>query len=98
MATITTKLVKDGNSMAVRLSKPVLAMSGLTGTVRLEVKQGQIIMRAAPRRTTRRKPREGWRQKIEQEIKAHGPITYADDYGDMMKEIDATVGDGLDDL
>jgi hypothetical protein len=82
--------------MAVRLSKSVLAMSGLSGAVELDVKQGQIIMRTV--RRTRHNPRAGWREQIEREIKLHGPPTYVDEYGDMLKELDATIGDGLEDL
>lgn len=90
MTTINTKLIKDGNSMAIRLPKQVLAMSGLTDIVQLDVKRGQITMRAP------HKPREGWRQQIEREIAAHGPLATADDYGDLQAENDATLGDGLD--
>ncbi len=89
MTTITTQIVKDGNSMAVRLSKPVLSMSGLHGKVQLDVKRGQITLRAAD------KPRASWRQQIEKEIKAHGPPDDIDGYGNMSAERDATLGDGL---
>ncbi len=52
MTTITTKLIRDGNSMAVRIPKTILAMSGLNGsngtggmggTIRMEAKNGQVI-------------------------------------------------------
>jgi hypothetical protein len=82
--------------MAVRLSKPVLAMSGLRDEVQLDVKQGQITLRAV--RPTRQNPRAGWRQKIEQELKTRGPLSTVDDYGDLVAELEATVGDGLDTL
>ncbi|MGH7195209.1 MAG: AbrB/MazE/SpoVT family DNA-binding domain-containing protein [Candidatus Saccharimonadales bacterium] len=89
MTTITTKLVKDGNSMAVRLPKQVLAMSGLTGVVQLDVRRGAIILR------TPTKARPGWRQQIEREIAAHGQPATIDDYGDLRAEIEATLKDGL---
>jgi len=52
--------------MAVRPPKPMLAMSGLQGTVLIDVKRGQITLRAADKN-----PQAGWRQKIKQEIKVH---------------------------
>jgi antitoxin component of MazEF toxin-antitoxin module len=90
MATITTRLVKDGNSMAVRLPKHLLLISGLHGVVQLDVAKGQITVRAI------REPRAGWKEQIEREIVAHGPLTMADDYGDLLVEADATLADGLD--
>lgn len=51
---ITTKLIKDGNSTAVRLPKTALELSGLSGTVELVVKDGEIILKNA---TT---ARSGW--------------------------------------
>ena len=48
MTTITSKLIKDGNSVAVRLPKPLLVMSGLHDLVRLEAKRGQIILTCSP--------------------------------------------------
>jgi antitoxin component of MazEF toxin-antitoxin module len=45
MTKITSKLVKDGNSTAVRLPKVALDMSGISGTVELIVKDGEIIIR-----------------------------------------------------
>jgi antitoxin component of MazEF toxin-antitoxin module len=90
MTNLTTKLVPDGNSMAVRLPKQVLTMSGLSGVVQLSVKRGQITIR------TPRNPREGWSRQIEQEVAANGLPAIVDDYGDMLAEINATLGDGLD--
>jgi antitoxin component of MazEF toxin-antitoxin module len=90
MTTLTTKLIRDGNSMAIRLPKLVLTMSGLDEVVQLSVKRGQITIRAP------HNPREGWSRQIKQEIATNGPIVMADIYGDMSSEIDATLGDGLD--
>jgi antitoxin component of MazEF toxin-antitoxin module len=89
MMTLTTKLVADGNSMAVRLPKNVLIMSGLNGAVQLSVKRGQITLRSPSN------PRQGWGKQIKQEIAANGPLSMVDDYGDMLAEIEATLGDGL---
>ena len=40
MTTIAAKLIRDGNSVAVRLPKTVLIMSGLSDDVQMEVKTG----------------------------------------------------------
>jgi antitoxin component of MazEF toxin-antitoxin module len=90
MTTLTTKLVPDGNSMAIRLPKQVLIMSGLSGVVQLSVRRGQVTIR------TPRNPREGWSQQIKREVAANGLPIMTDDYGDMLAEIDATITDGLD--
>jgi antitoxin component of MazEF toxin-antitoxin module len=90
MAIITTKLIKDGNSMAVRLPKQVLAMSGLTGMVQLDVRRGVITMRAPA------SSRTGWREQIKQDIIDNGPLATADDYGDLQAENEATLKDGLE--
>jgi antitoxin component of MazEF toxin-antitoxin module len=90
MTTLTTKLVRDGNSMAIRLPKQVLIISGLNEIVQLSVKHGQITIRAP------HNPRDGWGDKIKREISINGPIVMVDNYGDMSSEIDATLGDGLD--
>jgi antitoxin component of MazEF toxin-antitoxin module len=89
MTTLTTKLVQDGNSMALRLPKQVLMMSGLNGVIQLTVRKGQIVLRAP------RNPRAGWSQRIKQEIDTNGPLVMIDKYGDMLEEIDATLNDGL---
>lgn len=45
MNKITTKLVKDGNSTAVRIPKVALEMSGISGKVELLVEEGTIIIK-----------------------------------------------------
>jgi antitoxin component of MazEF toxin-antitoxin module len=82
MASITTKLVKDGNSMAVRLPKTLLIMSGLRGSVRLEAKKGQIIIKQEETH-----PRAGWKAQIEKVLKD-------DDFSDM----NMADADGLDNV
>jgi antitoxin component of MazEF toxin-antitoxin module len=88
MVSITTKLVKDGNSMAVRLPKTLLTMSGLRGSVQLEVKAGQIIIKQV-----KTQPRAGWKAQIEKVLKEEPDIN-ADDFSDM----NAADADGLDNL
>ncbi len=54
-----TRIVWIGNSQGVRLPKAVLAASGLSGEVEIEVGDGQVVIRAA------RHPREGWEEAFE---------------------------------
>lgn len=86
---ITTNLTTSGNSVAVRLPKELLRMSGLTKRVNLQAKNGQIIISRVPNL------RDGWKAQIEKELQAHGELSLTDDYGDMSKEADSTLGDGL---
>ncbi|OGL38632.1 hypothetical protein A3J32_00015 [Candidatus Saccharibacteria bacterium RIFCSPLOWO2_02_FULL_46_7] len=88
MTTITTKLVKDGNSMAVRLPKTLLAMSGLSSTVELEAKKGQIIIKRQMRQ-----PRKGWAKQIEQVVKTDPNALQPDP---ELSDWEASAADGLD--
>lgn len=58
MPKLITHLVKDGNSMAVRLPKTLLEMSNLHGEITLEAKRGQIVMRNS------KNPRSKWGEHI----------------------------------
>lgn len=86
MAMITTKLVKDGNSMAVRLPKHLLALSGLHGTIEMEVTHEQIILRAV------RSPRASWRERIDRVV--FDPKSKGSDHD--LDAWDITSADGLD--
>lgn len=59
MTTIRSKLVKDGNSTAVRIPKALLEMSGLSGLVEIEATRGAVIIRET------KDPRAGWAKAIE---------------------------------
>ncbi len=87
MATIPSKLVKDGNSMAVRLPKALLTMSGLHGAVELEAKKGQIIIKRQ-----KNHPREGWEEQIAHVI-ATDP--HALDRDPELEAWDGLAADGL---
>lgn len=86
MTTITTKLVRDGNSVAVRLPKTVLAMSGLREDVQMEVKHGQITLRSA------HKPRSGWKEQMAQTVRTNPKAAQLDD---ELNDWDVTTSDGL---
>jgi antitoxin component of MazEF toxin-antitoxin module len=87
MATISTKLIRDGNSMAIRLPKTVLALSGLRENVQMEVGQGQIVLRSA------RAPRSGWKEQIAKVMTANPAAARPD--GELTAW-DVTSADGLD--
>ena len=48
------RIVKIGNSQGIRIPKPLLEQTGITGEVELEVVNHQITIRPAAH------PREGW--------------------------------------
>ncbi len=86
--TIATKLVKDGNSTAVRLPKTLLALSGLSGDVELEAKEGQIIITQS-----QRQPREGWEEQIKHVMAEQLQLV-----DDKFEDMNVALADGLDDL
>jgi len=53
------RIVRIGNSQGVRIPKPLLEQTGLSGEVELEVQDHQIIIRSADQ------PRSGWAQAFE---------------------------------
>lgn len=87
MTTITTKLVRDGNSVAVRLPKTVLAMSGLHDDIQMQVTHGQIILRSAS------VARAGWKENINH-IMTSNPAALLPD-GELT-DWDVTGSDGID--
>ncbi len=86
MNTIDTTLTTSGNSVAVRLPKELLIMSGLTHKVTLEAKDGKIIISKS------KSPRDGWAERIEQLIAEEGDPTVG--FDDMI----AAENDGLENL
>ncbi len=88
MATLATRLVKDGNSKAVRLPSTVLAMSGLSDEVLLEVENGQVTIRPL-----NSNPRKEWAALIKKEI-ANNPKALNSDV--ELDDWDVTLNDGLD--
>lgn len=87
---ITTKLIKDGNSMAVRLPKALLELSGLQGAIQLEATKGKIVIKPAARAA-----RAGWREQI-QAARAQMPEDSAADDG--FSDMEPAGADGLHDL
>ena len=86
MNIITTKLVRDGNSVAVRIPKTVLKMSGLREDIQMEVKHGQITLRSAL------KPRSDWKLQIAKTIETN-PNAVQIDY--ELNDWESTISDGL---
>lgn len=88
MKNLRTTLTTSGNSVAVRLPKELLAISGLGQAVTLEAKEGQIIISKAD------SSREGWSGRIKQLAEAHGDPTQ--EFADLNAS--ASNQDGLDEL
>src|SRR5687767_12163191 len=55
---VKANIIKIGNSQGVRIPKPLLEQTGLTGEVELEVVENHIVIRP------RRHPREGWEEQF----------------------------------
>ncbi len=53
-STLTTRLVKIGNSQGIRIPKLLLEQVGLRGEIQMEVEADQLILRPG------RAPRQGW--------------------------------------
>jgi antitoxin component of MazEF toxin-antitoxin module len=86
MNQINTTLTTSGNSVAVRLSKEMLRISGLGNNVTLEARQGKIIISKATN------PRENWESQIQKLISDIGDPTTE------FKNMDVASQDGLEDL
>jgi antitoxin component of MazEF toxin-antitoxin module len=86
MNAINTTLTTSGNSVAVRLPKGLLRMSGLGNKVKLEARQGKIIISKAT------ETRMGWDAQIAKLIAEHG------DPSQEFSNMNAANQDGLEDL
>ncbi len=87
MTTITTKLVREGDSVVIRFPKTVLSMSGLRDDVRMEVKRGQITLRSA------QAPRSDWRARIANVVASNPTANILDE---ELSDWDETSNDGTD--
>ncbi|HUD07176.1 MAG TPA: AbrB/MazE/SpoVT family DNA-binding domain-containing protein [Candidatus Saccharimonadales bacterium] len=87
MNTIDTNLTTSGNSVAVRLPKELLKMSGLGNKVTLQAKKGKIIISKPSN------PRADWSQNIKAMVEKYG-----DPSEEFTEMNDSLVGDGLDNL
>jgi antitoxin component of MazEF toxin-antitoxin module len=86
MTTITTKLIRDGNSVAVRLPKTVLAMSGLRDDIQMEVREGQITLRSVTN------SRSGWKEQMIKIVSSDSKSLQSDI---ELNDWDTTSNDGL---
>jgi antitoxin MazE len=55
-----TRIVRIGNSQGLRIPKPLLEQTGLTGEVEIHAEADSLIIRPS------RKPREGWAEAFEE--------------------------------
>lgn len=85
MNTINTKLTTSGNSVAVRLPKELLKMSGLTDNVTLEAREGKIII------SKHSNPRKDWNQNIKMMVEKYGDPS--EEFTEMNGSL---IDDGLD--
>jgi len=53
---VKTRIIRIGNSQGIRIPKPLLEQSGITGEVELEIEDNKIIIHAAE------SPRRGWEE------------------------------------
>lgn len=83
MNAITTTLTTSGNSVAVRLPKELLRLSGLTHDITLQASKGKIVI------SNHDHPRHDWAQKIKNLQVAHADPT--------LEFADIETGDDLDD-
>lgn len=86
MNTINTTLTTSGNSVAVRLPKELLRMSGLRDKVKLEARKGKIII------SKTENFRENWSDEIKANIAANG------DPAQEFEDMSAVANDGLDNV
>lgn len=59
-----TKVVRIGNSLGIRIPKPLLEQTGLEGEVEIEARGRGLVVRPA------RRPREGWADAFRRMAKA----------------------------
>jgi len=83
MNTISTNLTTSGNSVAVRLPKELLIMSGLRDRVKLEAKQGKIIISKSDN------IRENWAEEIKALVATYG------DSAQEFEDMETVANDGL---
>ena len=86
MNAINTTLTTSGNSVAVRLPKELLKMSGLSSKVKLEAKQGKIIISKSTN------VHDGWGAQIKALVVVNGDPSK--EFGDMK----TSTLDGLENL
>lgn len=89
MKTISTKLVKDGNSVAVRLPKTVLKMSGLVEFVDMEVKDGAVVLRPSKPKSAR----SGWAEQIKKVKESDKQAQCVDS---ELDDWDMVISDGIE--
>ena len=62
---VKTHIIRIGNSQGIRIPKPLLEQSGISGEVELETEEGRIIIHAAAH------PRRSWEEAFA-EMAEHG--------------------------
>ena len=75
-----SKIVQIGNSMGVRIPRPLLEASGLSGDVKLSVSEGRIVIEAA------RHPRAGWAESMKAMAAAGDDAAIWQEFGNDFDE------------
>jgi antitoxin MazE len=78
---VKTQIVRIGNSQGIRIPKPLLQQTGLTGKVEITAEDGTLVIRPA------RKPREGWEEAFRAMV-AHGEDAILDDVAPSLSSWD----------
>lgn len=76
-----TRIVSIGNSQGIRIPKPLLEQTGLSGEVEISAENGALVIRPA------RKPREGWAQAF-QKMAQRGDDALLDDVAPSLSDWD----------
>lgn len=67
-----TRIVSIGNSRGVRIPKPLLDQTQLSGEVEISAEAGNLVIRAA------RKPREGWEESFQEMARNGDDLEFID--------------------
>jgi antitoxin MazE len=75
-SSMKTRIVRIGNSQGIRIPKPLLAQTGISGEGEISAEDNTLVIRPA------RKPREGWEEAFQKQLDQHGedPLAEEVDY------------------
>jgi antitoxin MazE len=94
-----TKLIQIGNSRGIRIPKALIEHMKLNGTVELEIRGEELVLRAAAKPAkaknppNRREPRAGWDAAFRKAIKKYGPPKIDHEWLDAPLIEDSRLGD-----
>lgn len=77
---VRARVVQWGNSRGIRIPKPLLEQARIVDDVTLEVRPGEIVIRAASPH-----PREGWAESMKALAASEAHSVWPDDMGDELE-------------